>query len=73
MNPALSAAGLAAGEGLGEIDEIVGISIRDGADREHEPQDRGENEPPASACTGSARTIHLGSSDFLDAENVWRA
>jgi hypothetical protein len=73
MKPALGAAGLATGEGLGEIDEIVGISISDGADREHERQDRGENQPSVSACAGSARTIHLGSSDFLDAEKLWRA
>jgi hypothetical protein len=73
MNPALGAAGLATGEGLDEIDEVVGISISDGTDREHERQDRGEKQPPASACTGSTRTIHLGSPDFLAVEESWRA
>jgi hypothetical protein len=72
MNPALGALGLAAGERLGEIDEIIGISISDRPDHEQEQEHRGENEPPVSACAGAARTIHLGSSDFVDAEEARR-
>ncbi len=72
MNPTLGAPGLAAGERRGEIDETIGISISDRPDHEHQQEHRGENEPPVSAFAGAARTIHLGSSDFLDAEEVRR-
>jgi hypothetical protein len=65
MESALGALRPAMGDGLGEIDEIIGISISDRTDHEPKQQDRGNDQTPVTACAGSARIIHLGLPDAL--------
>lgn len=60
MNAALRVTGRAAGDGFGEFDEIVGIVIRDCAYHHRERQDRGRDQAPVAAASGSVRIIHRG-------------
>jgi tripartite-type tricarboxylate transporter receptor subunit TctC len=60
VKPALGTAKLCTGDGLGELGQIIGISISDTADHECKNRDRGKDQSPVQACAGFDRIIHDG-------------
>jgi hypothetical protein len=56
----LGTAELSIGEGQGELGQIIEISISNSTDHERKHQHRDKDQPPVTACPGSALIIHLG-------------